>query len=917
LALAILEAGALQAQQGATMTGRVHATATGQPIALAEVTVEGTTLRAVTDDDGRYRITGIPAGTQFIIVRSVGFAPVRLTVSVPSTGIVTRDIALAATALELPEIVVTAPPVARARGELATASVIDRDAIANQTASSLRGVLELVPGVPIQPPGLGNAQQFALRTVSTTSPSGLTAGGPSPASIAAFGTAIILDGVPLTNNANLQTLGPRGELSSQLNTTAGGGVDLRQIPAATIERVEVIRGIPSARYGDLTEGAIVVESRTGVVPPAARFAYDATTIEANLVGGRELGRHVVSLHGDVTHTQISPGANDDDAWRVTAQLGHHLPLGSAAIDSRIRFFQVRQDNPEQPEVVAGRASRNSDRGIRVMERLTAGEVGGTRGVVTVAVDHIRRESSAQRRLVRAALPFTDRLTEGRQEGRYIEGSYLAAVRLDGAEWSVFTRAELEHPRRLVGMEHELRLGVELRREWNAGAGYQFDILHPPQVTFNGVQGFDRPRPFDAVPPVAVSAPYLDDRMRGRVLGLPVEIQAGLRVDMLHRGSNWASGVRDAVLQPRLNAQLAPFSWLRLRAGAGRTAKAPPLSQLFPAPQYFDVVNVNYFANDPAERLALLTTFVRDPANPDLGFSRASKVEAGIEISAAMGIPSLAVVVFQSRTTGSATTTPIPEFITRERFALDTIAPGQPPAVLEPPIGVDTIPILVDRPSNAAHVESRGIEATLLLPQIRLLRLTIAAQGAWTRTRFSRDGADFGIGFGEFQLNPTTPRAPYWTDARRDGERGLVTWRLIHHQPALGLVITATVEHTFKQETRDSVGTDTLTFAGYVTRTGELVPVPPEERGDPQYADIRRARSGTFSPLRITPADWIMSVQVSKSLPLAGELRFYAFNSLDRIGRSTPEGSRGYPSLQFGVEVTVPLAGVLPVGLGTP
>ncbi len=32
-------------------------------------------------------------------------------------------------------------------------------------------------------------------------------------------------------------------------------------------------------------------------------------------------------------------------------------------------------------------------------------------------------------------------------------------------------------------------------ERNPGDGYQFDVEFPPQVTFTGVQGFDRPRTF--------------------------------------------------------------------------------------------------------------------------------------------------------------------------------------------------------------------------------------------------------------------------------------------------------------------------------------------------------------------------------------------------------------------------------------
>ena len=37
------------------------------------------------------------------------------------------------------------------------------------------------------------------------------------------------------------------------------------------------------------------------------------------------------------------------------------------------------------------------------------------------------------------------------------------------------------------------------------------------------------------------------------------------------------------------------------------------------------------ANEPAERLAMLTTFVFDPTNPELGYSIADRAEAGFEL----------------------------------------------------------------------------------------------------------------------------------------------------------------------------------------------------------------------------------------------------------------------------------------------
>jgi outer membrane receptor protein involved in Fe transport len=889
----------------------VYDVVSNAPVAGAEVAVEGTGRRTVADSAGRYLLTDVPAGVRTLLVRRIGYSFVRVTLTIPAGGIVTRDIELARSALHLPDITVTARPAERARGELGTASVIDRSAIENQTATSLAGILELVPGVALQPPGLGATQQFALRSVATTGAVAATAGGPGASDLASFGTSIVLDGVPVSNNANLQTLGPRGELFNLVNSSAGGGVDLRQIPASTVERVEVIRGVPSARYGDVTQGVIVVDTRAGAVRPTARASYDPNTFQTNLVGGRAVGsRHTITLDADVSHTLISPGTANDDTWRITGQLAHRLGPGPAGggltLDTRVRFFQVNQDNPEQPEIVPGQAATNHDRGLRLVERVAVGREGDRRATLTASLDHTIRRATAQNYVVRGGLPITDRLTEGTQVGRFVPGSYLARLGLSGREWNLYSRLEVEQPLRFLGALQTVRAGAELRREWNTGAGYEFDVTAPPQISFNGVQGFDRPHRFDAVPPLVTSALYLDDRLRTGFGTVGFEMQAGLRADLLHQGSSWVTGVRDAVVEPRLNAQLSPFPWLRLRGGWGRTAKTPSLASLYPPPQYFDVINVNYFANDPAERLAVLTTFIRDPTNPDLGFAVARKVEAGIELASPGGDVGLSLVAFRDEITDGVGFLPDPEFVPRDRFDLDATVAGQPPTVLQPPIGTDTMPVLIDRPANILTQENRGYEATLVLPELRPLRLTLAAQGAWIKTRFVQEGPDFGRAFSDFQLNPAVPRSPYWDGVVRKGERALATYRLIHHQPRLGLVVTLVVQHILDQSQGDSLGTDTLAFAGYVTRTGELVPVPAAERGDPLYADLRVTRTGQFTPENPTPADWLLSVQVSKALPLGGEFRFYAFNLLDRQGRILERGQRTWPSLRFGVELTMPL-----------
>ena len=135
------------------------------------------------------------------------------------------------------------------------------------------------------------------------------------------------------------------------------------------------------------------------------------------------------------------------------------------------------------------------------------------------------------------------------------------------------------------------------------------------------------------------------------------------MDLLHDGRSWFSGVRDAVVAPRVNAEWAPVPAIRFRAGAGVLTKAPAVHDLYPSPQYYDVVNVNQLTASPEEHLAVLTTFIRDSENPNLGFSRATKLEVGMEMSVDESTVSLSA--FRDILTGAVAIRPEPTFLVRD------------------------------------------------------------------------------------------------------------------------------------------------------------------------------------------------------------------------------------------------------------
>jgi TonB-dependent starch-binding outer membrane protein SusC len=234
------------------VTGRVT-DAAGAPIASASVVVQGTTIVAVTADDGHYTLINVPNGAQTLVSRRIGY---RRTVQPLAAGSTTADFSLEQDLLHLEEVVVT--------GQATTVST--RNA-ANAVAVVATAELNRVPQ-----PTVENALQGKIPGAVITQNGGAPGGGVqvqirgSNTVNGAYQPLYVVDGVIVNNDA----------YSNGLNsiTGAGGGIVSSQdqqvnriadINPADIDRVEVLKG-PSAGaiYGSRgANGVIIITTKHG------------------------------------------------------------------------------------------------------------------------------------------------------------------------------------------------------------------------------------------------------------------------------------------------------------------------------------------------------------------------------------------------------------------------------------------------------------------------------------------------------------------------------------------------------------------------------------------------------------------------------------------------------------------------------
>jgi len=154
----------------ATIRGRVTGGKAGEALPGAVVVVQGTSLSAPTDPDGRYELRNVPAGHYSVRVSYVGYREQTQSVTVAGDAAVTLDFALLAQTQDLGSVVVTGKlskeEDAASRRTEHTAdnvlNVIAARAIERSPDINVANVLTRVSGVTVQRPVGGSGGAYAV-----------------------------------------------------------------------------------------------------------------------------------------------------------------------------------------------------------------------------------------------------------------------------------------------------------------------------------------------------------------------------------------------------------------------------------------------------------------------------------------------------------------------------------------------------------------------------------------------------------------------------------------------------------------------------------------------------------------------------------------------------------------------------------
>ncbi len=108
--------------------------------------------------------------------------------------------------------------------------------------------------------------------------------------MSAFGTAVEVGRRTLSTNASL------GDPT---------GASTRNLSATNIESVEVVTGVPSAEYGDISSGVVKISTRKGKTPYTVTLSTNPRTKQIAASKGFDLGRNHGVLNSNVEYTRAT------------------------------------------------------------------------------------------------------------------------------------------------------------------------------------------------------------------------------------------------------------------------------------------------------------------------------------------------------------------------------------------------------------------------------------------------------------------------------------------------------------------------------------------------------------------------------------------------------------------------------------
>lgn len=708
LLLLLLPLLAVAQKSGYTLNISVNERNGREAVMMATLKLLPADIMAVTDMNGKATMQNVPAGDYMLQISYVGFETINARVKVE--GDKDLKFVMVPTSLALKGVTVTARQ--NASGS-STSSIIGRQAIDHLQATSLADVMQLIPGHLMGNSDLTSASNLQLRQLVNNNTS-------------AFGASIVIDGVPMSNNGAVT----QGAFSS----TAFTGTDLRQVAADDIDEVEVVRGIPSAEYGDLSSGLVVVHSKVGVTPWQFKAKINPGLMNYSLGKGQNLGKAgIINASLDYAQAWGDPRMKTRSFHRYTASVGWAFDINRKwHTNTKLRYMQAKDWTGKDPDAQAdGTYSENKNQSFSLTHngRIQLDRKFARTISYTVGLNFTRNDASTSSfaSVSSGLLPILTARETGYYDVPFETRSYLATGITEGRPGNVFAKVNEQFYFTSGKTRQSFKVGIDYHYDWNNGRGYyNADETHPLRPNSDG-----RPRAFSDIPGLHQIAAFAEDQFTWNLNKVNrLRATAGVRFTALQPFGNVAT----TALSPRLNISFAITKWLDIRGGIGMNSKTPGLNYLYPDKKYQDRVAANYMPQDGTPQVLNYHTQVYEVGySKNMKNATTTKVEVGLDFKLPNG-KKLSLLAYRDKTpNGFGAVTDYLTY-TSNFYQLDNTNPTIAQAASAGAMRQDVIFMTTGEIGNTNTTVNRGIEADMDFGTVKPLRTQFLLSGAWQETK---------------------------------------------------------------------------------------------------------------------------------------------------------------------------------------
>ena len=889
-------------KSGHTLRLSVTDGSTGETVVMGTVELLPSGAATTTDLKGEATLTNVPSGRYTLRLRYVGMETLETAVSVERD--LTLSFRMTPTSLALKEVTVTAQ---QKESGASTASVVGRQAIDHLQATSLADVMQLIPGQLMGNHDLTQQANLQLRTLVNNN-------------TAAFGSSVVIDGMPMSNNGQMT--------QGQFTATAFTGTDLRQVSADDIDNVEIIRGIPSAEYGDLTSGLVVVHSRVGVTPLQVKAKINPGLQNYSVGKGLSLGKGgVLNVSGDYAKAWGDPRQKTRSYDRYTVNVGWGFDFTKKwHADTKVRFMQAKDWTGNDPDAIDdGTQSENKSTTVGLthngrirLDKALARSLKYTVGVSLTQTDNSNTSYVAN---ATGLLPILTARETGYYDVPWMTTSYLATGITESRPGNVFVKLTDDFFLRRGKTVQSFKVGADYHYDWNTGRGYyNDDDLHPFRPNSSG-----RPRAFDDIPGLHQLSAFVEDQLTWNMNKVNrLRIGLGLRFTALQPFGNVAT----TALSPRVNVAFTAAKWLDLRVGIGMNSKTPGLQYLYPDKKYDDRVAANYMPQDGTSQQVLnYHTQVYDVQYSE-GMKNATttKIEGGVDVKLPGG-RKVSVMAYRDKTPNGFNALTEYFTYTSNYYTLD----AEHPTIADPAaVRQDVVFMTTGKIGNENTTVNTGVELDCDLGEVKVLATRFYLSGAWSQTKtWSTDmnsqsvrNALLPAYYQSLGLTPVKVVYPSGQDYDRY-RRFLTTLRAVTHIPRLKMVASFTAQAIWHNSTYSFIADKDV--IGYITpdlvyhqHNGEQTITFPASgsvvggsTADASVSVADLAIKHTDNEPNKSPVTWNLSARLSKELGHVGTLSLYVNNALFyepylKGNNVTTLTQRNTGTFQFGAELSLNL-----------